>query len=469
MSESLTYYLIIFVAIILHNILLMIPFLRHTYPGTSDNYFHLQKVVKKYSGFERDNLIINDYPWLFHSIIGTISNKFKRFSAESMIRFGIFLGILNSIIIPTFFLTFFDLKDATFAICLTLLTNFYIFEEVIFSPRGLSVLFFYCFIFTYFLEYPLNLISIFFISLIIITQSTTFQTLLYLCIISSIFLELQIIIYFCLGFLIDLLIFRTRLVKMLKTHFERLYYFITKKTFKGGKITGIHGSRNKLLFFIYFPTSVIAIILIMMNFFPQIFSFLGIYISPFYCSGSKINNFLVLAIISIFLLATFWFFGDDYRYLLYINPFCCLFFVKFTIFNGLFIFLIPLILLYQIVTTLYFQLRLEYLNEDILNLINYLNQIGEKKIILFNKNIKNGLKNLRAVVFFTDCETLIEVEDTVKLETLDIIKKIDEKTQKLYLIYEKNSRLSTIQKDIKSKRFNKYFLLDLTKFCSKVN
>lgn len=343
----------------------LVQYVRFRYPGGMDVFFHLLYMENLDYFFEN----VRSYPYLFHIFCRKVKDILK-LSNGKLIMVGLFPDIIAGLGAYFFIRGPFGVIPSIIALALFIATPRLV-HQSIFSPRSMGLLMYVLSLLALTLPFPLNALSILFVSLTALTHRLSIQTLFFVMLVYS-FFDVTSIVNFVLGLLLALVISKRRYYQVLRSHLSYLKLMITKRQFR-------YPNREHLVF-ISAPYAIIAplcILALLGKKIPEpIYSWtrwLSFSVKPFL--DEPLGCLLLTSGLVSFLLVFLWRWGDSHRFIVYGSLPLAVLYSEATMSNRFLYFLLPLVLLGNVFLSLYITKRNTLITRSFSEAVRFLSKV----------------------------------------------------------------------------------------------
>lgn len=218
------------------------------------------------------------------------------------------------------------------------------------------------------MPFPLNTLSILFISLTALTHKLSLQTLFFV-VLSYSFFDISYVLYFVLGFLLALLISKFRYYRVFRSHLSYVKLMVTEPRLR-------HPNRECLAF-TNVPYAIIpplhVIFLLAGNISQPILSFFNFPVDLFWYQPIR-RFFLIWGLVT-FALVFFWRWGDSHKYVSFGSLPLALLVSEALMSNDFLRALVPIVLLGNVILSLYMTGRNTLITETFLQAVGFLSKV----------------------------------------------------------------------------------------------
>ena len=347
-------------------ILQLYPFLKYHYPGGNDLFYHLKRISNP-----QNDLGVEAYPYLFHYIYGALYRKMKRFSDYTILKISPVINLIPALFFIILSEYLYGDVITAYVFPLVFLSPILIYQSHTFSPRILSIWFYVFAVLLNFLSFPYCYLSAVFVALIALSHRMSMQVEFFTSIVLGIFYPI-VAINFLIGFILAVIFSKGYYLTILRKHLS----------FISNYIHGTHFPNHELKGLIIAPTTFVALFCVLVIF-ANIF---GVSIIPLLLSV-QVQFFLIWSLVPISLVF-FWRIGDSFRHSAYAvvpSTFLLVYLMPVHIF---FYWTYWGILIFSIILSIRYSIRVEHLDSEVENLLNYLSELNKNAILCTDRKIR---------------------------------------------------------------------------------
>ncbi len=399
-------------------ILRVIPHVRFYFPGTPDTFFFLNKI--KNPDYISDEVL---YPKLFDQMLRLFVRIGEFVDGRTTNRISIILDIVTASTIYLVIRSQYIVEIALLTILLFLITPFIVRQGSTLSARSFGLLLASTSVLFATFPFPWNWIATVPISMTLLAHRLSSQTLFVVFIGLSI-MNLEFSLIFIVGFILAILGSKGEYISILRAHINTVAKYLHQKGYPNERLVGIIFTPTFFGYVLY------LVLFIAQSFIPTPIAIGWFEVSTLVSINVKFESVMIIWSSVCFALLIFWIAGESYKHLsLAAAPFAFLTtLLAYT--NHVFVIVTLMIIVGSIVQSLYFQLRFEHIEEDLVELLKHSLVVDGEWTMFAPKEV------VRAVSFYTNYRVVQIYHNVWSKEHFD--KRVLEEKPKLAVVEKKN-------------------------------
>jgi hypothetical protein len=399
-------------------ILRAIPHIRFYYPGTPDTFFFLNKI--KNPDYKSEEVL---YPKLFYQILRLFVSFGDFVDGRTTNRISILLDIITASIIYLFVRSQFFVEIALLTVLLFLITPSIVRQGSTLSARSFGLLLASTSVLCVTLSFPWNWIAIVPIAMTLLAHRLSSQTL-FMVFVGLSFMNLEFSLIFVVGFIFANLVSKGEYIAILRAHMSTIARYIHQNGYPNERLVGIVFTPT------FFGYAIYLLFFIAQSINPTPIVIGGLAIPELLSVNIHFESVMIIWASACFALLLFWVAGESYKHLaLAAAPFALLTtLLAFT--HQVFLILSIILIIGSLVQSLYFQLRFEHIQEDLVEVLKHTSMIGGEGTMFAPKKV------VRAVSFYTTYRVVQIYHDVWSKEHFD--KRVLEEKPILAVVEKKN-------------------------------
>ncbi len=365
-----------------------IPHVKYYFPGTPDTFFFLNKI--KNPEYLSEEVL---YPKLFDQTLRLFARAGKLTDGRTTNRLSIVLDAITMSILYFFIRSNSSIEIALFTTLLFFISPFIVKQGSTLSARPFGLLLASTSVLLTTLPFPWNWSALVPIAMTLLAHRLSTQTL-FVVYVGLSFLDIQFPLIFIAGFIFAVIVTKGMYIEILRAHVSAILTYYKQKGYPNDRVVGV------LFTPAFFGYLLYLIFFIAQSYYSNPISIGGFIIPELLSFNILFELVMIIWASACFLLLIFWVAGESYKHLsIAAGPFAYLTsLLAFT--NQFFLILAIIITFGSLVQSLYFQLRFEHVDKNLVELLDNTSLVGEHGTMFAPSKV------YRAVSFLTDCEVV---------------------------------------------------------------